>query len=417
MGCACVCVCVPSEHTQADDSQAVPRVTSPPGHSGTVPLLTGTLQWVSRLDPGVAVRPGWLQGHRSQAQVKLEGGESEAPGRVRKSSGEGPLSWESLGRRLWWLWACTPPWAVSLPPGGATGLTALAQLLPPPAPPHRHPRACWPTQLRAPIYGHSRRHSCLGSSGFPLPSVGWRPPGPFDPAQGAVDRRGGTRRWPGDIQHARALWVTAPRVSGGRSSEEAGRGCLPRLACPSFFSPTGGPAFLLSIRPSLPHPSVHSSSSFRVSGDPPPGPQAPTPPHSHPSSHLYPFQHNPAQLGPSLRGHMVRLLWSRVLRSGEERQRRPQRIVGPGRWSPLGGQWRLGQVWDSELGQGTVGQRGVPGGGDVPFIGEGQPLGLGTTPPEGVSRQGVTGCVGPTEPNASPAILSVSCPATYPSSG
>lgn len=53
---------------------------------------------------------------------------------------------------------------------------------------------------------------------------------------------------------------------------------------------------------------------------------------------------------------MVRLLWSRVLQFGEERQRRPQRIVGPGRWSPLGGQWRLGRVWDSELGQGTVGQ-------------------------------------------------------------
>lgn len=310
--------------------------------------------------------------HRSQAQVKLEGGESEAPGRVRKSSGEGPLSWESPGRRLWWLWACTPPWAVSLPAGGATGLTALAQLLPPPAPPHQHPRACWPTQLRGPIYGHSRKRrlqeaQLSGVLWIPSTQCGVAAPWSVRPSPGGGGQKGrNTALASGDIQHARALWVTAPLVSGGRSSEEAGRGCLPWLACPSFFPPTGGPAFLLSIRPSLPHPSVHSSSSFRVSGDTPPGPQAPTPPHSHPSSHLYPFQHNPAQLGPSLRGHMVRLLWSRVLRSGEERQRRPQRIVGPRRWSPLGGQWRLGQVWNSELGQGTVGQRGVPGGGTSP---------------------------------------------------
>ena len=204
--------------------------------------------------------------------------------------------------------------------------------------------------------GGYRRHSCLGSSGFPLPSVGWRPPGPFDPAQGAMDRRGGTRAGlRGHSARKGTVGSLCRSSQGAGAARRPGGGCLPRLACPSFPL-TGGPAFLLSIRPSLPHPSVHSSSSFHVSGDPPPGPQAPTPPRSHPASHLYPFQHNPAQLGPSLQGHMVRLLWSRVLQFGEERQRRPQRIVGPGRWSPLGGQWRLGRVWDSELGQGTVGQ-------------------------------------------------------------
>ena len=258
--CVCVCVCVPSEHTQADDSRAVPWVTSPPGHSSTVPLLTGTLQWVSRLDPGVAVRPGRLQGHRLQAQVKLAGGESEAPGRVRKSSGEGPLSWESPGRRLWRPWACTPPWAVSLPPGGATGLTVPCPAPPTSSPNPPAPCACWATQLNAPIYGHSRKRwlqeaQLSGVLWIPTTQCGVAAPWSLRPSPGGHGQKGRNTRWPqGTFSTEGHCGVTVPLVSGGRSSKEAGRG-LPAAVSLSLLPPHRG-SCLPSFHPSFPPSSI-----------------------------------------------------------------------------------------------------------------------------------------------------------------
>lgn len=245
------------------------------------------------------------------------------------------------------------------------GSLSLAQPLPPPAPTHRPP-CLLAHQLSAPVYGHSRKRRLQkaqrsGVLWIPTTQCGWRPPGPLRPSPGGCGQKGrNTKLASGDIQYGRALWgrcaarLRGPEQRGGRRG--VGAGCLSRPVCPPFFPPTGGPTFLLSIHPSFPHPSVHSSPSFHVSGDPLTEPQAPTP-HSHPSSHLYPFQHNPAQLRPSLRGHTVRLLWSRVLQSGGDTGEDPSASWGPGgglpwegsgAWAECGAESRARALWGSE---------------------------------------------------------------------
>lgn len=74
---------------------------------------------------------------------------------------------------------------------------------------------------------------------------------------------------------------------------------------------------------------------------------------------LYPFPHNPTQLGPSLRGHMVRPCGPECCCLERNAREDPSAAWGPGRRTR--GEWCLGRVWGSEPGQGTVGQRGAPG--------------------------------------------------------
>lgn len=161
---------------------------------------------------------------------------------------------------------------------------------------------------------------------------------PFEPSpRGAADRKKeGTRSWPqGTFSMEGHCGVAVPLISGGRNSGEAerawGRAALSRPVCPPFFPPAGGPTFLLSIHPSFPHPSVHSSPSFHVSGDPltePQGTYSPLPSIFPPLS--LPTQSQLRSSGLACGGHTVRLLWSRVLQSGGDTGEDPSASWGPG---------------------------------------------------------------------------------------
>lgn len=218
-----------------------------------------------------------------------------------------------------------------------------------------------------------RRHSCLGGpldSHYPQRGVA-APGSPSIQPRGlraeGEEHEAGLR---GQVRMEGSCGVAVPLVSGGRSSEEAGKGRFPVAVGLSPLLPSYPgvlPSFFPSVLPSLPHPSVHSSSSCRVSHWTSTTYSSPLffirPPT------LYPFQHNPTQLGPSLRGHMVRPCGPEGC--GPERNARedPSAAWGPGRRS-----WEGSGVW-AECGavsqaRAPWGSEGPPGR-NIPFVGEG----------------------------------------------
>lgn len=192
--------------------------------------------------------------------------------------------------------------------------------------------------------------------------------------------------------------AAVPLISGAEQLQGGwrgvGAGCLSRPVCPPLLPSCWGSYLPSSTHPSFPHPSAHSLPSFHVSGDPLTEPQAPTP-YSHPSSHLYPFQHNPASSGLACGAHRLGCCGPECCSLEGTPEKTPAH-GGARRWSPWEGsgawaEWgreRARALWAARSPRQMSSHRGRPA------------PGHGTTSPGGAPGS-LTGCVGPTEPSPS----------------